>query len=180
MEEVANQLGLQAEQLLLPVDHLFAPEAKALPALVVVVLPDGVTHFVVVWRRHGDFLQVMDPAVGRRWVSRQRFEGEIYRHAMTAAADNWREFAASAGSQALLNGRLKRLGVAKSSRKTQLDRALADESWRSLAALDAAIRLIQSLGARRTGALRLLDSFFQQSGPDSGALLGDTSYRRRR
>ena len=164
MEEVANQLGLRAEQLLLPVDHLFAPEAKALPALVVVVLPNGVTHFVVVWRRHGDFLQVMDPAVGRRWVSLRRFEAEIYRHAMPASADDWREFAGSADFQALLDGRLKRLGVAGAARKTLLDRALADESWRGLAALDAAIRLIPSLGARGTGALRLLNTF--SSNPD--------------
>ena len=84
METVANQLGLRAEQILLPVDHLFIAEAKALPALVVVLLPNGLTHFVVVWRRHGNLLQVMDPAVGRRWVNLRRFTSEIYRHAMPA------------------------------------------------------------------------------------------------
>src|SRR5579864_5718450 len=71
LEEVAVQLGLDAEQIMVPVDHLLLPEARALPALVVVRLPSGVTHFVVVWRRHGAFVQVMDPGSGRRWMSRE-------------------------------------------------------------------------------------------------------------
>jgi hypothetical protein len=52
---------------MLPVDHVLLPEAQALPALVVVRHPNGVTHFVVAWRRHGPVVQVMDPATGRRW-----------------------------------------------------------------------------------------------------------------
>src|SRR5512140_2354579 len=53
IEEVARQLGLSAEQVMLPLDHLLLPEAAALPAIVVVRLPNGTTHFQVVWRRHG-------------------------------------------------------------------------------------------------------------------------------
>ena len=66
IEEAAVQLGLEAEQVMVPVDHLFLPEAAALPAIVVVRLASGFTHFVVVWRRHGRVVQVMDPATGRR------------------------------------------------------------------------------------------------------------------
>src|SRR5919204_4333868 len=39
MEEVAVQLGLEAEQVMLPVDHVLLPEAQALPALVVIRQP---------------------------------------------------------------------------------------------------------------------------------------------
>jgi ABC-type bacteriocin/lantibiotic exporter with double-glycine peptidase domain len=66
LEEAAVQLGLEAEQMMLPVDHLLLPEAQALPALVVVQLPGGATHFVVAWRRHGRVVQLMDPGTGRR------------------------------------------------------------------------------------------------------------------
>nr|MDQ3625189.1 cysteine peptidase family C39 domain-containing protein [Verrucomicrobiota bacterium] len=62
MEEIAGQLGLEAEQVMMPVDHLFLPEARALPAIVVVRQPNGSAHFVVAWRRHGRFVQLMDPA----------------------------------------------------------------------------------------------------------------------
>src|ERR1700693_478876 len=52
LEEGAVQLGLQVEQIIVPVDHVLRPEAECLPAIAVVVLPNGVTHFVVAWRRH--------------------------------------------------------------------------------------------------------------------------------
>src|SRR5687767_16040685 len=45
LEDVAVQLGLVAEQTMVPVDHLLLPVAQTLPALVVTVLPDGSTHF---------------------------------------------------------------------------------------------------------------------------------------
>ncbi len=61
LEDIAGQLGLDAEQIMLPVDMLLLSEADALPALVVVRQPNGFTHFVVLWRRHGPLVQVMDP-----------------------------------------------------------------------------------------------------------------------
>ena len=69
LEAVASRLGLDAEQVMLPPDHVFLPEAQALPALLVVSNSLGVTHFIVVWRRFGPWLQVMDPATGRRWTT---------------------------------------------------------------------------------------------------------------
>src|SRR5947209_14074482 len=80
IEDVAVQLGLQAEQVMLPADHLLMAESDALPAIVVVTLPNGVTHFLVAWRRFGRFVEVMDPATGRRWPTCERFLGEIYVH----------------------------------------------------------------------------------------------------
>jgi ABC-type bacteriocin/lantibiotic exporter with double-glycine peptidase domain len=47
IEVVANQLGIEAEQVMFPVDHIFLAEA-ALPAMVVVRQSGGATHFVVV------------------------------------------------------------------------------------------------------------------------------------
>jgi len=66
LETIAVQLGLSAEQILMPVDHLFLPETMAFPSIVVVRLPSGMTHFVVAWRPHGRVVQVMDPHTGRR------------------------------------------------------------------------------------------------------------------
>src|SRR5207249_3654850 len=47
LEEIATRLGLEAEQTMLPPDHVLLPEARALPAIVVVWLPNGLTHFVI-------------------------------------------------------------------------------------------------------------------------------------
>ena len=84
LETIAVQLGLHAEQILVPVDHLFLPETMALPSIVVVRLPSGVTHFVVAWRRHGRVVQVMDPGTGRRWPTCRRFLDELYVHTQVA------------------------------------------------------------------------------------------------
>src|SRR5687768_953515 len=67
LEELAVQLGLAAEQVMVPSEHLFLPEAGLLPAIVVVRLPNGFTHFVVVWSVHHGWVQIMDPARGRHW-----------------------------------------------------------------------------------------------------------------
>ena len=164
MEEVARQLGLDAEQIMLPPDHLLLPEAAALPAIVVVVLPSGVTHFVVVWRRHGGLLQVMDPQIGRRWVRARRFLEDVYVGKTIVPSAGWREWAGSEPSLKAMRRRLRNLGVTHSS--GLFDAALADPTWRKIAALDATIRLVDSMvesGGVKGGvqAQRLLDRLFQ-------------------
>ena len=67
IEQIAVALGLDAEQVMLPLDHVLLETAQALPALVV-VRRENTTHFMIAWRRHGPFVQIMDPARGRRWI----------------------------------------------------------------------------------------------------------------
>ena len=86
MEDVAMQLGLEAEQVMVPADHLLLPEAKTLPAIVVVHQPSGLTHFVVVWSYHGPFVQVMDPAMGRRWLTRGASSTRSWRRISSSCA----------------------------------------------------------------------------------------------
>ncbi len=145
METVANQLGLEVEQVMLPQDHLLLPGAKCFPAIVVVTLPNGLTHFVVVWGRIGSMLQVMDPAVGRRWVRQAEFERELYRHTMPVGASDWREFAVSPDFQAALRERLHQLGITRCDVTAAMSAVSQDAQWRSLAALDASTRLMTSL-----------------------------------
>src|SRR5260370_6305950 len=78
IEEIAGQLGLETEQTVLPVDHLLLDEARALPAIVVVRVPNGLTPFVLAWRRPAPVLQLMDPASGRAWTSAKPFLEEVY------------------------------------------------------------------------------------------------------
>jgi ATP-binding cassette subfamily B protein len=166
METVANQLGLMAEQMMLPVDHLLLPAAKCFPAIVVVTLPNGLTHFVVVWRRVGPMLQVMDPAVGRRWIRHTAFEREIYRHGMAVSAADWREFACSSDFQIALRQRLLRLGISRRDVTTLVNTASQKLHWRSAAALDASTRLMTSLvesgGVRSRDCVTLVTRFCEE------------------
>jgi len=145
IEDIAVQLGLQAEQVMLPVDHLLLPEAKALPAVVVVRLPSGLTHFVVIWNRVGKFLQVMDPSAGRRWPTWESFLNEIYIHSFPVPAQDWREWAGSEGLLAPLRRRLSDLKIGEDLIEQLVSKALADPGWRSLGTLDAATRMVTSI-----------------------------------
>src|SRR5262249_22201130 len=113
LEVVANQLGLAAEQVMLPTDHLLLPEADALPAVLVVRLPNNFTHFLLVWRRHGSFVQIMDPASGRRWLTGRRLLEEVYVHTARVPGADWRAWAGSDDFLRPLAARLRALGCGR-------------------------------------------------------------------
>ncbi|HKV41412.1 MAG TPA: ATP-binding cassette domain-containing protein [Blastocatellia bacterium] len=147
LEEIAVQLGLAAEQIMLPVDHFFLPEAKTLPALVATVEPNGLTHFVVAWNRIGPWVQVMDPARGRRWLTSRSFTRELYVHRMAVPAGAWREWAGSRDFLSGLGRRLRRLGVKRDDARGLIQAALCEKSWLPLASLDSATRMVQSVAS---------------------------------
>jgi ABC-type bacteriocin/lantibiotic exporter with double-glycine peptidase domain len=149
LEDLANDIGLVAEQILLPVDHVASSARDLLPAIVVVRRPGGLLHFVVAWRRHGPVVQVMDPATGRRWPAAGAFTDEIYSHAMAVPADAWRRWAASDLFSRGLRTRARVCGIRQSAIDGSIADALKDEGWRSMAALDAALRMIATLRASR-------------------------------
>jgi ATP-binding cassette subfamily B protein len=154
LEALAQQVGLEAEQVMEPLDHLLLPEAEALPAIVVVRLPSGLLHFVVVWSARGGWVQVMDPGRGRRWVPRDEFLRDVYVHTMKVPAADFRAWAGSDEFLGPLGRRIRAVtggrGVAVAARAA-VDAACADPSWRGLAALDAGVRMAAALVA--TGAV---------------------------
>jgi ABC-type bacteriocin/lantibiotic exporter with double-glycine peptidase domain len=168
LEEVAVQLGLEAEQVMLPVDHVLLPEAQALPALVIVRLPSGATHFVVAWRRHGGVVQLMDPATGRRWPTGPRFLRELYVHTMPFPAAAWRAWAGEEACLGALRRRMAQVGLSGRAMTGLVEAALTDAGWRPLAALDAATRLVAAVvraGGLRRGrqAARVLERCFARA-----------------
>jgi ATP-binding cassette subfamily B protein len=154
LEEIAGQLGLQSEQIMVPADYLTALDPRPLPAITVITLPSGVTHFVVVWRRAHDFVQIMDPAVGRIWRREQDFLRSLYVHRMTVPIATWREWAGSEQFLAPLRRKMSQLGCRSKQIRQLLSSALMDPGWRSLAALEAAVRALEHMvhaGAFRRG-----------------------------
>lgn len=172
IETVARQLGLDAEQVMLPRDYLWIPEAKVLPAMVVVRQPSGHTHFAVVWRRFGRWLQVMDPAVGRHWTTCDRFARSIFVHSIRVPASGWYEWASSRDTLNIIVSRLRSLGVPLSAADSLVQRAAEQASWHALAAVDAASRILGTLVAaggipRGTVALRLLESLLARTAQET-------------
>ena len=150
-------------------------------------LPNGVTHFVVVWRRHGRVVQVMDPAVGRRWTTIRRLGEEVLIHTQPVPAAAWRAWAGSDGFLVPLGRRLKDLRVGPAAIEELTGAALADAGWRSLAALDAATRAVAELvgaGALGSGpaAERIVRRFADHASGDdaAGGVMPDSAWSVRR
>ena len=149
LEDLANDVGLIAEQTLLPLDHVIVSAATVLPAIVVVRQPGGLLHFVVAWRRHGPLMQVMDPATGRRWPRATAFTDELYEHTMPVPADAWRSWAESTLYHDGLRARAHACGLSRRVLDGLLLEASQDQGWHGFATVDATLRMIAAL--RRTG-----------------------------
>ncbi len=176
LEVVANRLGLQAEQVMLPLDQLLLPESAALPAIVVTQTSLGATHFVVVWRCVGSYVQVMDPATGRRWMRRSRLLHDVYQHTQrvpAAAIDEWMR---SKNFQRVLLRRLRSLGIHRSG-EALIHEVTQTVGWQSPAALDAAVRQTGALvacGAISKGrqSQQLLQTLWQKAAEDHSIIPG--------
>jgi ATP-binding cassette subfamily B protein len=179
IEHVARQLGLPAEQMLLPRDFIGLDAHSQFPAIVVVRHASTATHFVVVWASHGPWLQVMDPAIGRRWISRKRFAEAIFAHEQSVPAQEWRAWCDSADWRSLLGQRLAGLGMEAGAVTAILAEAAADPGWFGFGALDAAARLAGTLADaggldRGAEATRVVLALFRDtlaSGDDIFALI---------
>jgi ABC-type bacteriocin/lantibiotic exporter with double-glycine peptidase domain len=166
LEELGKQVGLDAEQIMVPLDHVFLDEARALPAIIVTLTPGGRPHFVVLWNRIGPFVQVMDPATGRHWTTIPALASRLYQHTTAAPSAMWREWAATDEALAALRRRLRNVGAPAPDRL--ITAALEDPRYESIAALDAATRAVEAVivaGAigRGRAAGRLVESMLAQA-----------------
>lgn len=149
LEEIANQAGLLAEQMMIPPDHLFVPAAQVLPALLVVTAASGQGHFIVLWRRMGKIVQVLDPSAGRRWIPTTRLLRSLHRHVARVPIETWFDWTRTAEFSDVLRARIAALGVPTTRANAWLQAIATTDDWRVPAAYDAAIRCAASLNAAR-------------------------------
>jgi len=173
IESIAVQLGLEAEQVMVPPDYVLLEESEALPAIAVVILTSGITHFVVAWRRHSGLVQVMDPGVGRRWPSREEFASTLHVHTQLAPLSAWREWATSEKFLCPLCRKLTDLGCPRSKAARLVEGAAADAGWRPLAALEASVRTLEAIVKSRSlrrgrEATRLIEHLYEGARAVSG------------
>jgi ATP-binding cassette subfamily B protein len=127
IELIAQKLGLDVAQSVLPLDLLLLKSSACLPAILVVAAEGG-NHLIVLWRIHGPWLQVMDPAAGRLWLPRQRLLESLYIHEQPVPASAGEEWCASTVFAAGIEERMRALDV-------------PPDLWHDRAHQDAALRL---------------------------------------
>ena len=136
LETMAQALGLDAAQVVIPADLVLLPTSACLPAIVVLRLAGGATHFVVLWSVHGPLVQIMDPGAGRIWMHRRRFLDSLYIHEQAVAREMWEEWSQTDVFTAGLEGRMRALGI---------EPHLWNERIGDRAVLDASLRLARTL-----------------------------------
>jgi len=136
LETMAQALGLDAAQVVMPSDLVLLPTSACLPAIVVLRLAGGATHFVVLWSVHGPLVQIMDPGAGRIWMHRRRFLDSLYIHEQMITREMWEEWSRSDVFTAGQEGRMRALGI---------ELHLWNERIGNRAVLDASLRLARTL-----------------------------------
>lgn len=171
IERILNELGLEAEQSLIPANYIFEKSADLFPSLVVTRMVGGFAHFIVVWNRLGNWFQVMDPNKGRIWVQRKTIEQDLYFLDSTVTIEEWLEWALSDEMIRPLQGLIESIGIKREDAAQLVSQARDTNRWKDLAALDAAVRMAQELVGykmiRRTPKnlsllLRLMESALKQ------------------
>lgn len=162
IESLACELGLDAQQVLVPINHLHLPEAKATPSILIMLLPNNLTHFIVVWRSFGPWAQVMDPSHGRHWIRWKKLKQLAYVHRMPLAKDVWEAWANGDEYRLALARRLEMLGFLSNEVQEQFSKNFQEpnenpaiensatensgaENWLPISCLDAAVTWTESL-----------------------------------
>jgi ATP-binding cassette subfamily B protein len=168
IENIACDLGLEAIQVIVPADHLFLAQTNVLPSIVVIRQPNGLTHFIVVWRTLGSFIQIMDPSTGRSWWTQKHLLKRLYIHSLPVSAEFAFDWITSEDFISPLQFRLSELGLNEQDIDHFIENAIDHTSWQTIAALDAAARLSESL--LKTGSIqpgkeagRILEHFFTKA-----------------
>lgn len=159
---LAAEYGLRSQQILISVESFLLAESNALPAIVITSEGGGL-HFIVVWRRVGSWVQVLDPGSGRRWLHRSQLLRKLPSLPTRISRVRFRRWAESENARAPLRARLRALGLSGAHAGTLVERALRDASWRGFATLDAGTRMLEALVAsgacgRGRQARRLLEA----------------------
>ncbi|MDB4987231.1 MAG: hypothetical protein JWN04_2409, partial [Myxococcaceae bacterium] len=145
---LGGEYGLTSREVLVKRDCLLLPASASLPAIVVTRAGGGNLHFVVVWRRWGPFVQIMDPGSGRKWLSTRRILEQLTDIPIALTATRWRRWAGAEHTRAIWKARMRQLGMRAAAIELQLGKALEDPTWRSLGTLDAALRMVHELVQR--------------------------------
>ncbi|AKV03783.1 Lipid A export ATP-binding/permease protein MsbA [Labilithrix luteola] len=161
LEDVANDLGVEVVQHLVPLQYL--PEALEgrLPAILITSVEGQPPHFVVLWRRIGRWLQVMDPACGRVWTTPEKLAADYYIGNIQLEEEAFLDwFPTSVYKDILL--RLERSllsGAVAAQVRGELE---APQTPRELAALDSALRMTARLGDVEKQSARWRNEAFER------------------
>ncbi|NJP04563.1 MAG: ABC transporter ATP-binding protein [Chloroflexaceae bacterium] len=150
LQEHAIQAGLVATPFMVPPDLLTNPPLFQHPLIVRSIADeDAPARMMIVWNQLFTWIQLMDTATGQRWVNQQQLIAETAVDTVTLTPDEWLAMATSSLWQPLWLHRLQALGFERSHALDFLQTPLSSADWHTVAALDAALRLVSQFQKKR-------------------------------
>jgi len=144
LTQLAQEVGIQGQSYILPFDALFELPLFSAPTLLF-----SATHSTLLWQQLGPLLQLLTPPQGREWLTRAQFRQTWGTPSYPLSHAEWQQVALTESFQQLRLNWLRELEVEARDIDQLLKTALAEESWRGLATLDAAIRFTTHLAQQR-------------------------------
>lgn len=153
LEELACELGLDAQQVLVPLNQFELPEAAVAPSILITSLPNGLTHFIVLWRSWGPWVQIMDPSSGRHWISWKKLKERVYLHRMSIDKEMWLGWAMGDDFLQASQRRLQKLDISGADAQSLIqsltlnsDAAESENKhWLTIASFDAVLTWAEAL-----------------------------------
>jgi ABC-type bacteriocin/lantibiotic exporter with double-glycine peptidase domain len=144
MEDVLNDIGFDCYQVVVPKEHVGFSANNLLPAIAVVNIGQNITHFVVIWRQVGPWLQIVDPAQGRYWIRAKHFiNNQLYIYRGHLETGQWEHCFGSWDRHWFLDQVRTKLGIDE----TAFTNAMTNSKtqWQPGAKVDAVLRFITYL-----------------------------------
>lgn len=111
LEEVARSLGLQVEQIAVPIDYALDSRTGCLPAIAVTADPSGALHFIVLWSWVGPLLQIMDPRRGRYLAWPSAIRDRLFLHEIEVDRGDFVTFTKTSSFRWFLAHRARSVGL---------------------------------------------------------------------
>ncbi len=158
IEEICVDLGLDVVQHVVPQDLFLDALTPRLPAVVVSREANG-PHFIVLWKVVGNWVQIMDPGAGRRWLTREALLSLLFSHDQRLAPPLLRDWLpTSSFAGALL--RRARSTLPRPVAERLIARLGDGTDWRAWSALDATVRIVHGSGRRNDEVARGAEDLF--------------------
>lgn len=157
LHKATTQMGLASEIILIPPHHLEELAELAAPIIMPMMSGEGdQVDWAILWNKRGNVFEVLDPKLGRRWLSSSQLNLSLRKESITITSQTWFRIAQS---DLFLKGIARRLQSLHLLPQHVQDITASYNTPEQLRILDAAIRFVSMLANKPGGILKGEESY---------------------
>lgn len=157
LQKVAKQMGLESHMMLIAKDHLEELAEINAPILIPLLSERlNQVEWAILWSKRGNLFEVLDPQLGRRWLSTAQLNELMHQASMTISSQTWTQLVQS---ELFLKGTARLLQSLHLSVEHIQDLTESYPSPEQMRVLDAAIRFVAQLTREQGGIFKGEESY---------------------